>query len=422
MSANKLESSLFEYIPKRRVDEVCRYLAQTTNMFTGVMDYQGKMISAYMGGVSCALCRRRRVQGEDASTCQRIDSFAAIEASRRGEAYMYVCPYGLIDICAPIIIDGRYQGAVFVGQVLTDAESMAALPRFNIPIEDDAEGERSMMARYERETARLNTVPFDKLKLYSSLLVYAAKYLSAMGMSALRDASLERRDAELEKMRWELDKTRSAALEDANRLAHLDSLRDFAINSHNPIHQLAVLEDADETQKGMRNLIELLQYLGSDGGGLVSVERETAYLRRYIDLQKSINSAVRVKLRLDGARPDTLIPKLMLIQLADNAFRHAFTSESLDPELTITLNTEGDELLVTASDNGSGMDEDVSTDLMQYMLDPSNAPAKEGWLYLLMRTLRLLYGERWRMDIDTSRGAGTTVTVAIPRTARGGHA
>ena len=56
------------------------------------------------------------------------------------------------------------------------------------------------------------------------------------------------------------------------------------------------------------------------------------------------------------------------------------------------------------------------------MLDPSNAPAKEGWLYMLMRTLRLLYGERWRMDIDTSRGAGTTVTVAIPRTARGGHA
>ena len=68
------------------------------------------------------------------------------------------------------------------------------------------------------------------------------------------------------------------------------------------------------------------------------------------------------------------------------------------------------------------MDEDISTDLMQYMMNPENAPAKEGWLYLLMRTLRLLFGERWRMDIDSRCGAGTTITVAIPQTARGGDA
>lgn len=422
MEQRRLESSLFEYIPKRSVDEVCRHLAQTSNIFTGVMDYQGKMISAYTGGVSCSLCRRRRVSGENSATCQRIDSFAAIEAARRGGAYMYVCPYGLIDFCAPIIIDGRYQGAIFMGQVLTDAESMNALPRFNIPIADDEAAERDMMASYEREKPRLNTIPMDKLRLYGSLLEYAAKYLSALGMSSLRDEAIERRDAEAEKLRWELEKSRESSLENSNRLAHLDSLRVFTLDSLNAVHQLAVLEDAAGTQKATRNLIELLQYLGSEDGALVSVEHEAAYLRRYTELKRAVNGAVKVKLRLDGAQPDLLLPRLMLIQLADNAFQHAFTSESINPELTISLRTEGGELVVTASDNGSGMDEDISADLMQYMMNPENAPAKEGWLYLLMRTLRLLFGERWRMDIDSRCGAGTTITVAIPQTARGGDA
>lgn len=419
---DKLEGSLYEYIPKHKVDEVCRYLAQTTNMFTGVMDYQGKMINAYMGGVSCTLCRRRRVQREDMSTCQRIDSFAAIEASRRGGAYMYVCPYGLIDICAPIIIDGRYQGAIFVGQVLTDEESMAALPRFNIPIADDEATERNMIVNYEREKPRLNTVPMDKLRLYSSLLEYAAKYLSALGMSSLRDEAIDRRDAESEKLRWELEKKRETSLGSLNRLAHFDSLRAFTLDSLNAVYQLAVLEDSAETQKAMRNLIEILQYLGSEGRTLVSVERETAYLRRYTELKRTVNGAVTVRLQLDGVQPDLLLPKLMLIQLADNAFQHAFTSESINPKLTITIHTKDGELIVTASDNGSGMDEDVSTDLMQYMLNSENSPAKDSWLYLLMRTLRLLFGKRWRMDIDSSRGAGTTVTVVIPQTVRGSNA
>lgn len=422
MSTDRFEGSIYEYIPKRKVDEVCRYLAQTTNMFTGVMDYQGKLINAYMGGMSCTLCRRRRVQRDDTSTCQRIDSFAAIEAARRDGAYMYVCPYGLIDMCAPIIIDGRYQGAIFVGQVLTDEESMAALPRFNIPIAEDETLERNMMASYEREKPRLNIVPMDKLRLYASLLEYAAKYLSAYGMSSRRDEAINRRDAEVKKLRWELEKKQEVLLESSNRFEHLDSLRTFTLDSLNAVHQLVILEDIDETQQAMRNLIELLQYLGSEGGTLVSVERETAYLRRYTELKRTINGTIRVKLRLDGAQPDLLLPKLMLIQLADNAFQHAFTSESINPELTITLQTEGGELIVTAADNGSGMDEDVSTDLMQYMMNPDNVPAKEGWLYLLMRTLRLLFGDRWRMDIDSPRGGGTTVTVAIPQTVRGSHA
>jgi YesN/AraC family two-component response regulator len=49
--------------------------------------------------------------------CQKCDSRGGIEAVRLNEPYIYLCHYNIIDIAIPIMIDGKYIGAVMAGQV-----------------------------------------------------------------------------------------------------------------------------------------------------------------------------------------------------------------------------------------------------------------------------------------------------------------
>lgn len=407
-------SELLKYIPRKTLDDLCKSIAEVTDFFTGIEDYSGQMISLSTGELSCKLCRQRRIRVADTLTCQRIDAFASIESARRRSAIMYICPYGLIDMCAPIIIGERVQGAVFMGQILTDREGMDSLQHFNIPIDDDSESENELLIQYEDEKKKLKTVPFTQLKSYLSLIEMAARYLSELGTRNMTEDELHHSENSMLQLEARNSQLERNSLFISNQLSGQLALSQFTIASLNSFNQMAVLEDAPETKKGLQDLMQLLQYISDSSNVFTSLDRELSHVDKYLELQRMINSRINVIVDFNVQSLDLIIPQLVLIRLLENSFQYAFTTECEDPLISLQIDEDEGNIVIVLKDNGVGIPGSVATDLLQYMLDSSNIPDQTGSMFLILRNMKYLYRDSFHFDIDSKRNEGTTLTLSIP--------
>ncbi|WP_343342629.1 PocR ligand-binding domain-containing protein [Terrisporobacter petrolearius] len=90
-------------------------LSLVTNMAIITVDYKGNPISKHS---KCSrFCQSVRNHPQMVQYCQKCDSRGGLEAVRSNEPYIYLCHYNIVDVAVPIIIDGRYMGAIMAGQV-----------------------------------------------------------------------------------------------------------------------------------------------------------------------------------------------------------------------------------------------------------------------------------------------------------------
>lgn len=90
-------------------------LSLVTNMAIITVDYKGNPISKHS---KCSrFCQSVRNHPQMVKYCQKCDSRGGLEAVRSNEPYIYLCHYNIVDVAVPIIIDGRYMGAIMAGQV-----------------------------------------------------------------------------------------------------------------------------------------------------------------------------------------------------------------------------------------------------------------------------------------------------------------
>ena len=90
-------------------------LSLVTNMAIITVDYKGNPISKHS---KCSkFCESVRNNAQMVKYCQKCDSRGGLEAVRSNEPYIYLCHYNIVDVAVPIIIDGRYMGAIMAGQV-----------------------------------------------------------------------------------------------------------------------------------------------------------------------------------------------------------------------------------------------------------------------------------------------------------------
>lgn len=90
-------------------------LSLVTNMAIITVDYKGNPISKHS---KCSkFCESVRNHPVMVKYCQKCDSRGGLEAVRSNKPYIYLCHYNIVDVAVPIIIDGRYMGAIMAGQV-----------------------------------------------------------------------------------------------------------------------------------------------------------------------------------------------------------------------------------------------------------------------------------------------------------------
>ena len=107
------------------------------------------------------------------------------------------------------------------------------------------------------------------------------------------------------------------------------------------------------------------------------------------------------------------IIKMIIQPLIENAIYHGLSECSSNGKIIIQGQKVYNQLLLTISDNGIGIDTDTLKDLNDYINDKNNK-FKGIALRNINRRLKLNYGEKYGLEIFSVLGKGTSMVLTLP--------
>lgn len=197
----------------------------------------------------------------------------------------------------------------------------------------------------------------------------------------------------------------AAQLEASLSAARLDALRGqlqphFLFNTLNAISVLTV-DDPPRAKQMVLRLSDLLRRTMADGERHeVSLAAELALLDAYVGIQRArFGERLRVRLDIEPAVREALVPTLLLQPLVENAIRHGFEDGTAAGEIVIAATRRDDELVITVRDDGRGL----------------SAESVEGvGLANTRERLAQLYRDRQTLALQALAGGGVAVEVTLP--------
>ena len=225
----------------------------------------------------------------------------------------------------------------------------------------------------------------------------------------------ERMSGQIEQMSFKLNQAEKQLLTVKNQLTQSLSIHEFIASSLNSINQFTILEEAPHTYSSIQKLSRILQYLLDKDDNLITIEQETSILRDFISLENDICRQIKVRLNINITMPELLIPKFLLMHLTENAYMHAFSPDMENPGLDITLSEDSSSVKIIFHDNGTGMPDEVTSGLLQYLITPDARPLEQSGLYLILQNMRFIYGDKFHFDIDSHADTGTNIFISFPK-------
>ncbi|MGH3665619.1 MAG: histidine kinase, partial [Egibacteraceae bacterium] len=208
----------------------------------------------------------------------------------------------------------------------------------------------------------------------------------------------------------DLDRERQLAAD-----AKLDALRaqinpHFLFNTLNTIASKA-RTDPEEARQLLLRLSDFFRYSIRQGGHFADFGQEYFYVRTYLALEQArFGDGLQVHYDVDPQVLGVQVPVLTIQPLVENAVKHGLAAKVGGG--TVTLRARVDPLsrvtMVQVRDDGAGMDAET--------VDQVLAGDVEGGIGLrnISERLASLFGERYRLDVHSQPGKGTTVDLRIP--------
>jgi signal transduction histidine kinase len=174
----------------------------------------------------------------------------------------------------------------------------------------------------------------------------------------------------------------------------------FFFNTLNSIAEL-VRQDPSAAERVVEQLGSLMRSsLDIAASPLVPLEQELVLVRGYLDIEAiRFGSRLRYRIEAHDAAGATLVPRLSLQTLVENAVKYAVSPRREGGSITIRAAIHDGRLRFEILDDGPGF-------------DPASVPEGHG-LTLLRSRLAMLYGDRASLDIR-SRPSATSVVVQVP--------
>jgi signal transduction histidine kinase len=191
--------------------------------------------------------------------------------------------------------------------------------------------------------------------------------------------------------------------------AQLEALRaqinpHFLFNSLNSIAQL-ISTEPERAEECVERLAEIFRYLlQSENRSFVTLEDELDIADAYLDIERArFGERLEVDFIVDEAVRQHVVPTLILQPLIENAVRHGVSQKVGGGKVSIEAQLQDGDLRVVVRDTGVGMKSGIDAAL-----------SRGVGLRNVYDRLVQLYGESYAPRIDSTPGAGTTVTVRVP--------
>lgn len=190
------------------------------------------------------------------------------------------------------------------------------------------------------------------------------------------------------------------------------------INPHflyNTLESLLFMIEVGENEEAIE-MIHLLsrffRYSISRESDQVTLREEVAYAQAYARLMKyRYKNRLVCHWSLDESIYEETVLKLILQPLIENAIQHGLSNSIGQITIRIDAVVEEGIIRLKVEDDGTGMSEEQLSAIRAHLRSPELS--KIG-LYNVNNRIKLHYGEKYGLDIDSQTGKGTTVAIAFP--------
>ncbi|WP_317638264.1 LytS/YhcK type 5TM receptor domain-containing protein [Lactobacillus xylocopicola] len=185
----------------------------------------------------------------------------------------------------------------------------------------------------------------------------------------------------------------------------------FFFNAINTIGALMRV-DVDKAHEALMELSTFFRSSLKNGQSKeITLEQEKRYVSAYTGIESlRFPNKFTVNYRIDVPET-TLIPSFCLQIFVENAIKHAFKGRKTGNKIVINLCSRNQNLEITVSDNGSGIEPAILKRLGQETISESQGSGTA--LYNLNRRLKGLYGTSSELQITTGP-TGTSFRTEIP--------
>ncbi len=220
----------------------------------------------------------------------------------------------------------------------------------------------------------------------------------------------------LDQVRTEQESLRRAELE----LLQSQINPHFLYNTLDTIVWLAEAGDQARVVSMVGSLSKFFRASLGQGKDQVTVKDEIDHVRSYLEIQQvRYQDILDYSIDVPQEVYDSPVPKITLQPLVENALYHGIKNKRGRGRITITGKSENNCIYIYIEDNGMGMTQDRLEKVSEKMNDPDlfkNAEDKGDVFGLsnVNERIKLMFGTRYGIHIDSVYGEGTTVTILLP--------
>ncbi len=197
----------------------------------------------------------------------------------------------------------------------------------------------------------------------------------------------------------------------------------FLFNTLESINWMAQLNNVPEISSTVSDLSTLLEASIGRDDRLITIEEEFMYIDKYIALLKRrFEDRISLNKEVDPKVLYIKIPRLLIQPLIENAVYHGVENSRGKGIITLTASIRGELLIIEVIDNGNGisteelvkLNKGLEMDNDTYFKSLTNKKNKSIGIDNVNRRIKLFYGEKYGINIESKLNIYTKVSVTLP--------
>jgi two-component system LytT family sensor kinase len=183
----------------------------------------------------------------------------------------------------------------------------------------------------------------------------------------------------------------------------------FLFNTLNSVASLIRI-DPDQARQVVYKLSKILRRLLRQQENLTSLGEELSFIDDYLAIEMvRFGEKLRFVKDIDPATLDMLVPSMLLQPLVENSIRHGLSSKVDGGTIHVRSRMVDGHLHILVEDDGVGIPEAKLARLFEQGIGVNNVNER----------LKVLFGEDYKMWIDSRPGEGTSTGIEIPEQVSG---
>ena len=185
----------------------------------------------------------------------------------------------------------------------------------------------------------------------------------------------------------------------------------FIYNALNTISAL-IRTDPEGARELLQDFADFTRYSFRSSGQFTTLADELRNIDRYLTIESArYHDRLNVRLKIAPEVLSVVVPFLVLQPIVENAVRHGVAKKPGGGTVTVIAQDNGTEALISVEDDGVGMDADR---LFEDLRDAHRTGQHVGVGNINQR-MRSVFGDEYALMVETAPGAGTKVTIRVPK-------